>query len=58
MKKIILTIVVLISNLSFGQHYNNVYIEKSMVDENNKSYSLGKEFALKIHISQKGKPTF
>lgn len=58
MRKTTLIIIILISNLSFGQNYDDVYIEKRKVDKNNKIYSLGKEFVFKINIFDDDKTYF
>ena len=55
MNKSILILLVLISNLTFAQNYNQLYIEKSRVDKNNTIYGLGKEFLYKVAISDNNK---
>lgn len=52
MKNTILTLIILISNLSFGQQYGGLHIEKRRVDKNNKIYTLGKEFVFNINITE------
>ena len=50
MKNTILTFIILVSNLSFGQQYDGLHIEKRKVDKNNSIYTLGKEFVFNINI--------
>ncbi|SFT43417.1 hypothetical protein SAMN05216474_0544 [Lishizhenia tianjinensis] len=52
MKNRILILILLISNLSFGQQYDGLHIEKRKVDKNNRIYTLGKEFVFNIKITE------
>ncbi len=45
-------ILLIVSNLSFGQQYENLHIEKSKIDKNNSIYTLGKEFIYDIKITE------
>jgi hypothetical protein len=58
MKNTILIIIILISNLSFGQQYDGLYIEKRKVDKNNNIYTLGKEFVFSINILENNSNCF
>jgi len=52
MKNKFLIIVLLASNLAFGQQYDGLYIEKKKIDKNNSIYTLGKEFVFNIKITE------
>ncbi len=48
----------IVSNLAFGQQYNDLYIEKSKIDKKNNVYSLGKEFVFNIKIIENDSTVF
>ncbi|HUH29329.1 hypothetical protein [Gelidibacter sp.] len=50
MQKAFLLFFIIATNLSFGQQYGSLHIEKSKIDKNNTIYTLGKEFVFSIHI--------
>jgi hypothetical protein len=52
MKNSFLIIVLLFSNLAFGQQYDGLHIEKNKIDKNNNIYTLGKEFVFNIKITE------
>ena len=58
MKNRIPILILLISNLSFGQQYDGLHIEKRKVDKNNNVYTLGKEFVFNIKITENGSTFF
>jgi len=58
MKIKISILILLISNLSFGQQYDGLHIEKRKIDKNNSIYTLGKEFVFKIKITDNNSALF
>jgi hypothetical protein len=58
MKNKFLIIVLLVSNLAFGQQYDGLHIEKSKIDKKNSIYSLGKEFVFNIKITENDSTMF
>lgn len=58
MKNRILIVLLLVSNISFGQQYDGLHIEKRNVDKNNQIYTLGKQFLFSISITEKDSTWF
>ena len=58
MKNRFTLIVLIVSNLAFGQQYDGLHIEKSKIDKRNSIYSLGKEFVFNIKITENDSTMF
>ena len=58
MKNRFTIIVLILSNLAFGQQYDGLHIEKRKIDKNNSIYTLGKEFVFNMKITENDSSLF
>ena len=58
MKNRFAIIILILSNLAFGQQYDGLHIEKSKIDKNNSIYTVGKEFVYNIKITENDSSMF
>jgi hypothetical protein len=58
MKNRFTIIIMILSNLAFGQQYDGLHIEKRKIDKNNTIYTVGKEFVFNINITENDSSMF